>query len=898
MVDSSSDPYSPFHQPIISEDGPQSSEEGSGMHSPVFGAGQYSGHGDSFRYPQDQLDVHHPASMIAPAYDYGHALNVQQPPMLDSTLELPNSSARVPFSSHYQVPPRNQLGIDFPVHSTVHSRISPPAHGVPPIDFRYASHSERRLPGGPSHDQSYARPTTHSSGLPIESEHRPAVGPPNARPETASGSPVASSSSRPTRKETSNVVIACRQCRARKIRCDSTRPVCNNCVRRSNECEYDEKPRRRGPDKRPGTRQRSCKKRPTDGSVPPPSKRKKTSSERPSENRDEVSPHPADLNQDLKHASSSRQLERYPPDFHYHSLHPGSSQALNSPTDLRASDSSHFKPDLTGQYRRSSSYMYDQGSYNSPFNSHQLDVNTFLPADIQRNAIPLSRSIEAEQKMWWDRILRSHPLDIIFDEITFLVRNTGHLLNFVNLDYIMRRIYSEEQRLKIQPAFIYAVLAMAKLMKSSKLDEGSGGLSQAMELVNQAHAAYKDAIELRWFDVTLAEAALILALFESSAHPQHSPERIRTSLVNLDTLIRNLSLTTLDINDDDTCRFSPNEAPVVLTDTPLDTFTNNYRCNCDVVDGQHNQDRRHLNQDYSLPWDPNWSARDNMNEEIRRLSWSALTIISDYISQCETFHEEYPRFYVTEASNFALLFPGQVIDRGTPMYRAHNALSSKESIWALYCRSMLLWNFCNRFRVPSREEERAEHAHEAFLEAQAIEDCLNLHTCNLDTSLIYTSREYIHNTRMLVTQAFRSSFHGLPTGRSTPGPIFKRKQAEDWLFYEDQVIQRVNLLTHQLSTPEGQQLTQRPFRVTWFINQLAICLVLWNHDPTLDDALKLGKSILNPIDVLNALWPCPVIQHKCASLRRQLTEACSSRRMEGPLPEGYAVPPVLREITG
>lgn len=49
--------------------------------------------------------------------------------------------------------------------------------------------------------------------------------------------------------------------RARKIRCDSTRPVCNNCTRRNNECEYDAVPKRRGPDKRPGTRQRSCKKR-------------------------------------------------------------------------------------------------------------------------------------------------------------------------------------------------------------------------------------------------------------------------------------------------------------------------------------------------------------------------------------------------------------------------------------------------------------------------------------------------------------------------------------------------------------------------------------------------------------------------------------------------------------
>lgn len=65
--------------------------------------------------------------------------------------------------------------------------------------------------------------------------------------------------------------------RARKIRCDSTRPICNNCVRRSNPCEYDAVPKRRGPDKRPGTRQRSCKKRPSEGpSASPPSKRKRS----------------------------------------------------------------------------------------------------------------------------------------------------------------------------------------------------------------------------------------------------------------------------------------------------------------------------------------------------------------------------------------------------------------------------------------------------------------------------------------------------------------------------------------------------------------------------------------------------------------------------------------------
>jgi len=38
---------------------------------------------------------------------------------------------------------------------------------------------------------------------------------------------------------------------------------------------------------------------------------------------------------------------------------------------------------------------------------------------------------------------------------------------------------------------------------------------------------------------------------------------------------------------------------------------------------------------------------------------------------------------------------------------------------------------------------------------------------------------------------------------------------------------------------------------------VASCLVLWNKDSTLDDALRLGKLITHILDVTNELWPCP-----------------------------------------
>lgn len=66
----------------------------------------------------------------------------------------------------------------------------------------------------------------------------------------STGASPAPTSPRPQRK------IACHFCRHRKLRCDSARPVCANCTRRSLPCSYDEAHKKRGPDRVPGRRKR------------------------------------------------------------------------------------------------------------------------------------------------------------------------------------------------------------------------------------------------------------------------------------------------------------------------------------------------------------------------------------------------------------------------------------------------------------------------------------------------------------------------------------------------------------------------------------------------------------------------------------------------------------------
>ena len=65
-----------------------------------------------------------------------------------------------------------------------------------------------------------------------------------------------------------------------------------------------------------------------------------------------------------------------------------------------------------------------------------------------------------------------------------------------------------------------------------------------------------------------------------------------------------------------------------------------------------------------------------------------------------------------------------------------------ETVWALYSRTMLLWHACLRIRNVS-DQERAIFAQSVWLEADAIENALNGHTCNIERTFLFHAREYL-----------------------------------------------------------------------------------------------------------------------------------------------------------
>ncbi|KAK1235877.1 hypothetical protein PQX77_000889 [Marasmius sp. AFHP31] len=713
----------------MADEGPQSSDDGSAIHSPIYDSDSFS-RPDHFRYP-DQIDIGLAATQFS-----GYSTSVVQPgqpPLIDTTLQAPRNSG---FQPRYSDLPRGDQGYFSNAQpSAAAQRLSPSSQ--PPNDaYYYGRQTAQSFPSRTMDYSSYHRLPNAPTVASIPLEHPPSV--PSSVHVTESSMAPAHEPNRHDRKQISSVVIACRQCRGRKIKCDSTRPVCNNCVRRSNVCEYDAAPRRRGPDKRPGTRHRSCKKRPvadtTTSSSEPPAKRQRadpTSSTAPQGSQQQLQ-HRAGM------ANNEITTNLRPHDFH-------------QPVDLRIStDFLPVKEEVHSPYQ-------DYG-YGTPFSRSTLPrpIDPSYPQSVMGSTHskfppPTSPVIESVHRDWWDQFLNTsgYSLQDLESHTRYLFSDTGHNLDFLNVDSFVRTLYTPDRRHTIQPALMLAVLATSTLMKSSNIEQGEKGRRDAIQLRDAANQALQATVSSsEWVDAAVAGAALILCLFESSAHPHHDPSRHISALTLLSDLIHNLALTTIDRNDPDVSRFAPNSVPGVQL-TSKKALSKH--CQCIPSDAQEPPDTRST-WSYPLPWDPSWTDSQIKDEECRRLCWSALGMVASHSVHAAALDDQegvenygsMSELWICDPANYAILFPGEAIDRASPTYRSADAPSPKESISALYCRSMLLWVFCH-YRLGRCEDGhvKAEWVQEVMGEAQFLQESLDFHVCNLDTELIYLTREYI-----------------------------------------------------------------------------------------------------------------------------------------------------------
>ncbi|KAF9267309.1 hypothetical protein L218DRAFT_855595 [Marasmius fiardii PR-910] len=725
-------------------------------------------------------------------------------------------------------------------------------------------------------------------------------------------------------KQRKRVYVACQQCRARKIRCDGAKPICHNCHHRANsngECNYDPVPRRRGPDKTPGARQRMAREsRENDSTIRRRRKRRETSSPTspisPGDDTRSSLFHPFPITTDTGHGgsmspTSSTEYVQSPANY---APVGRMSHSLASPTQFYSPSPTGSQPKFPIHYESHYSSMVPIGETVTRAYIQSLDEDDRDSGDNEE--VARGPSLSFTKKIWYDSLCslyaaphskhtcqlsntrRDRISQNINEDLRFLFRSSNYWFSFFHLPSFFGSFYDPVKRETLQPSLILAALAVSTFWQSSEIGRGHEGRRRALRFRDEAQSALEASFNSSWVDESLAQAAWLLALFEVCSHPEHSTSRSVSAIMMLDAIIRSLALTGVDRNDPQASVFRVGGVPSIALreqsalprtsecgypSMPNGSYFTASGCSCQSVTlGTHwPQSLEHVPLWAQTPaWNPNWSEAEIKKESCRRLCWSASSLAAGHVSYAVATSSSQPDLFIGDPANYALLFSGESFSRSP---------SSKDSVWALYDRCFLLWNSCAKMRQNRdvTNAERADFAIKSWLEADHIEAALNRHTCGIEKAFLFQGREYLFNTRMCITYEFQR-YVPLPT--SEVNSLFHRKKAEEWLSHQTAVAQRIMNGLHTITGNSGNLLARRPFFTLWFMAQVSRALSLWQCDQTMAVALEVCKAFLPAIDYLSALWPCEEQRRRYDKMRARLEDACQAARVPPP-PPPHLTPP-------
>ncbi|GJJ13286.1 hypothetical protein Clacol_007538 [Clathrus columnatus] len=729
------------------------------------------------------------------------------------------------------------------------------------------------------------------------------------------------------------VYVACLQCRSRKIRCDGAKPQCQKCCRRASECDYDAVPKRRGPDKKPGARQRTSKK--TKASKQEAQNGSQVAAAVPSDERNIIPlysssikpchedssltsqhlnpashiftplPHPnfPELNERRGSMSSSTEqpLPITPIDG------PEITSSLPPVSNATTASNIPYRPERVDASNRFSRLLPEsvadevnllitlkenyeiirglnsQGeAHKFPYYGHNQTLFGDYPArghsgedeNKWEEEIGPEPSLDYSRKAWWDSLI---VLYLPGEDKAITSRQILADLRFFNF-------CNPSERDKMQPSLVLAILAVSAFMTSSEIDQGSAGRMRALWLRDAAQSSLEASFNAQWVDPTLAQAAWLLALFEMCAHPLHSAERVNSAMVILDSILRFLRLASIDEDDLQVSKFVAQNVPIVHVAVSSRIASKQGCCCASLTLGQNSPISHQLTPLWvaTAAWNPDWTVAEIRKEESRRLCWSSLQIAAGHTAHAAAFRAPPLDYYCIQPSNYSLLFPGESLLKSSSFTISH---SPKESIWALYCRTMLLWNSCLRMREnQASDAEKATFAVSAWIETTIIEEALNAHTCGCDQAFLFQGREFLFITRMCISYEFRRF---IPHPETDFNGLFNRKKAEEWLVKQASIAKRVMQGLHTVTGHKNNVLAQRPFFIWWFMGQVARCLLLWQLDKSLIIALEICEAFFAPIDYLSCLWPCPTQRARYLELQSRVSQACELVGLPPPPPPNF-----------
>ncbi|KAG6844662.1 hypothetical protein H0H87_005030 [Tephrocybe sp. NHM501043] len=523
-------------------------------------------------------------------------------------------------------------------------------------------------------------------------------------------------------KPRARVYVACVQCRARKIRCDGAKPACHNCSKRatgSGECNYDPIPKRRGPDKTPGARQRGAKDAKEDGEVGPVRRRRRR--DPPTTAQRTATPENLSPPESRHSSRGASDIIGVPGPFALPS--PVESDILNTPVDFAPLYGT--KPPEV--YSGSNLLPLDDMSVTSLFvdkvptaYNTSFDLTAIIPVDRfsrveaghgyitsldesnseEEDCSGVSRepSVNFNRKIWWESLLslymspdsscrqsltatqRASAAHGITSDIRFLFSTSNYWFSFFHVPTFNSNYFDPVRRERMQPCLVLALLAMSTFWQSSEIGNGRAGRERALRFRDEAQSALDASFNAGWIDETLAQAAWLLALFEVCAHPLHSSERSNSSMIMLDSIIRSLSLTFVDADDPKTTTFSPGAVPSVLNpsrNNPLfsDEDFNPHMpssptrvlrepvsdtgCACRsmtlITHWQESGDQTPL-WTLTPAWNNTWNEADIRKESCRRLCWSSIILAAGHVSYTTAHRFGALNLFISDPSNVGCLW--------------------------------------------------------------------------------------------------------------------------------------------------------------------------------------------------------------------------------------------------
>ncbi|KAH8113570.1 hypothetical protein DFH11DRAFT_1510242 [Phellopilus nigrolimitatus] len=385
-------------------------------------------------------------------------------------------------------------------------------------------------------------------------------------------------------KQRERVYVACQQCRSRKIRCDGAKPMCFNCRQRgTGACNFDAVPRRRGPDRLPGARQRPSKRGAAtspqfsgpristmavlsnQAMITPPSAVSTLYSPDASPSVPSAPHHtyvgaaPVFTNPFIAHEHISTN-PIFAPSGPAHGLNRGSLDSLDTAESSASPDSVYVPEDVDRRVSQPFAHPSDPTLSAYITSTEIVEEEPSVSAPYVLSQTP---SLDFVRKTWWDSLLdtycaepysvgnaRSLTAQIIVRDLRMLFKHSNHWFSFINIPLFFQTFFCARDTM--QPALVLAILAFGVFLRSSNADLGEEGMVRTLWLKEKAQAALDASVAASWVDPGLAQAAWILSLFEFSTQPMRSVSRIHSALTTMDNIIRALALTLIDAEDPST----------------------------------------------------------------------------------------------------------------------------------------------------------------------------------------------------------------------------------------------------------------------------------------------------------------------------------------------------------